>query len=234
MLECFPKVYFSLCDEIRRYKSPAECGLWYWTITSVAAHPKRAWDTGGCSQSALVQQLCFTCTGSCSQCRVCMWSCAGEDTVCGETKQQFQESRIVFCVDLALSCSSRGALVPDAGRMQQSVLLSYHLASQCTSIFRGWGTCGYPFHASLTCLWLDHSEGSSLSLLSPSHQLFWGHCAHFCVSAAVLSLEQPCLKSSHHVFQGSLKMWNTHEIGGAVQKLLFSPTEIPRVLWTLS
>lgn len=43
--------------------------------------------------------------GSCPQCPVCMWSCAGEENVWGE----FQESRIVFCVDLALSISSRGA-----------------------------------------------------------------------------------------------------------------------------
>lgn len=51
-----------------------------------------------------------------------------------QRRQQCQESRIVFCVD---SAAAEVLLVPDIGRMQQSVLLCYHLASRCTSGFRG-------------------------------------------------------------------------------------------------
>lgn len=36
--------------------------------------------------------------------------CWRGDSKCGGSKQQFQESRIVFCVDVALSCSSRDAV----------------------------------------------------------------------------------------------------------------------------
>lgn len=75
MLACFPKVCFRLCDEIKWYRSTAEHGLWYQSTTSVAACPKHARDTGGCSQSSSSVLPALA-----PQCPVCMWSWAAEET----------------------------------------------------------------------------------------------------------------------------------------------------------